>query len=105
MGRHTGSSASLPRSARRGLPAGHRHADPAARRPAQASVPQLAYDKFVELKWGKGILSYDDVLYLAIEILKQHPYIYRILAARYPYFFVDEFQDTIHLLSWVSLNH
>src|SRR5574344_3159083 len=59
------------------------------------SVPQLAYDKFVELKWGKGILSYDDVLYLAIEILKQHPYIYRILAARYPYFFVDEFQDTI----------
>lgn len=57
-------------------------------------VPQRAYDEFVKLRWRYGFISYDDVIYFAIELLRKHPKIYKILAAKYPYFFVDEFQDS-----------
>lgn len=58
-------------------------------------VPNAAYDEYVAFRWEKGWLFYEDVIYLAMELLRLHPEIYNILKARYPYFFVDEFQDTL----------
>jgi DNA helicase-2/ATP-dependent DNA helicase PcrA len=44
--------------------------------------------------WEAGILDHDDVLYFAIRIIDENPTLARFLSARYPYVFVDEFQDT-----------
>lgn len=44
--------------------------------------------------WEAGILDHDDVLYFAIRIIDENPALTRFLSARYPYVFVDEFQDT-----------
>ena len=58
-------------------------------------IPQKAYDAFVRMRWDSNCITYDDVLYLAIELLRLHPEIFNIIVARYPYFFIDEFQDSI----------
>lgn len=64
-------------------------------KPTKYYVPQKAYDAFVRLRWDSNCITYDDVLYLAMELLRLHPEIYNIIVARYPYFFIDEFQDSI----------
>lgn len=46
------------------------------------------------LYWEKGIADHDDVLYFSYEILRLHPTITKFLGARFPYLFLDEFQDT-----------
>ncbi|MCS3705016.1 DNA helicase-2/ATP-dependent DNA helicase PcrA [Salinibacter ruber] len=44
--------------------------------------------------WRAGILDHEDVLYFAVRILDENPGLTRFFSARYPYVFVDEFQDT-----------
>lgn len=51
----------------------------------------LAYKK---LCWSKGILHHDDVLYFSWRLITEYPSILEILRAKFPYIFVDEFQDT-----------
>ncbi|WP_304522574.1 UvrD-helicase domain-containing protein [Bacteroides acidifaciens] len=58
-------------------------------------VSQVIYDKFVKYQWAQGYISYDDVIYFSIQLLKRCPYIYNTIVAKYPYFFIDEFQDSI----------
>jgi DNA helicase-2/ATP-dependent DNA helicase PcrA len=52
----------------------------------------LSYKK---LYWADGILDHDDVLYFATRILNEYPLIASCLSARYPFLFIDEFQDTV----------
>jgi DNA helicase-2/ATP-dependent DNA helicase PcrA len=52
----------------------------------------LAYKS---LYWNDGLLDHDDVLYFANRILAEHPTIAAFLSARYPFLFIDEFQDTV----------
>ena len=40
-------------------------------------------------------MSFDDILYFSQILLSRYPNIYTLIKARYPYIFVDEFQDTI----------
>lgn len=40
-------------------------------------------------------MSFDDILYFTYILLSKYPNIYKLIKARYPYIFVDEFQDTI----------
>lgn len=40
-------------------------------------------------------MSFDDILYFSYILLSRYPNIYILIKARYPYIFVDEFQDTI----------
>ena len=40
-------------------------------------------------------MSFDDILYYSYILLLRYPNIYTLIKARYPYIFVDEFQDTI----------
>ncbi len=51
----------------------------------------LAYKKIC---WSKGILHHDDVLYFSWQLIERCPSILDLLRAKFPYIFIDEFQDT-----------
>ena len=51
----------------------------------------VAYKKIF---WERNQLHHDDVLYFSYTLLKKEPAVLRILRDKFPYFFVDEFQDT-----------
>ena len=44
--------------------------------------------------WNIGQLHHEDVLYFSYRILTEHPKVINYLSAKYPYLFIDEFQDT-----------
>jgi len=50
--------------------------------------------KYKSFFWKKGIMHYDDILAFAWEIININTNVLRILRAKFPYFFIDEFQDT-----------
>jgi DNA helicase II / ATP-dependent DNA helicase PcrA len=50
--------------------------------------------KYKQEYWKSGLIDHDDVLHFAHLILAQHRSIRDCLSARFPYMFVDEFQDT-----------
>lgn len=58
--------------------------------------------------WKRGIIDHDDVLYFAHRILEEHPELLAFLSSRFPYLFVDEFQDTnpvqTDLVKWLADN-
>ena len=45
--------------------------------------------------WKRGHIDHDDVLYFAYRLLAEFPVIRTFLGAKFPYLFVDEFQDTL----------
>ena len=49
---------------------------------------------YKKLYWKDGILHHDDVLYFAHILLQRYPFILTVLRAKFPYFYIDEFQDT-----------
>lgn len=51
----------------------------------------IAYKKIF---WERNLLHHDDVLYFSFTLIKRYPDILRIMRCKFPYFFVDEFQDT-----------
>jgi len=51
----------------------------------------LVYKKMV---WKQGLLHHDDVLFFSYEIIKKYAFALDVLRAQFPYFLVDEFQDT-----------
>jgi DNA helicase-2/ATP-dependent DNA helicase PcrA len=44
--------------------------------------------------WKRGILHHDDVLFFSYQLLIRYPFILTILRAKFPYFYIDEFQDS-----------
>ena len=50
--------------------------------------------KYKTFFWKKGIIHYDDILSFAWEVINSDSNVERILRAKFPYFFIDEFQDT-----------
>lgn len=54
-------------------------------------------DSFVEYRkmlWRKGLLDHDDVLFFSLTLIRTQPRVLEVLRAKFPYFFIDEFQDT-----------
>lgn len=49
---------------------------------------------YKKLYWQDGKLSHDDVLFFSFQILKRFPFVVNILNAKFPYIFIDEFQDS-----------
>lgn len=58
------------------------------------SVSKAIYDAYVRYQWEQGYISYDDVIYLTINLLQRCSQIYNFIIAKFPYFFIDEFQDS-----------
>ncbi len=50
--------------------------------------------KYKQMAWKRGVFHPDDIFYFAIKLLDEHPIISRVLVARFPYLFIDEFQDS-----------
>lgn len=56
--------------------------------------PTTKLNDYKPFYWKDGTIDHEDVLYFAHRILEEHPLIREFLSARFPYIFVDEFQDT-----------
>ena len=56
--------------------------------------------------WSDSVIDHDDVIYLAFRLLHDYPTLRVGLSARYPFLFVDEFQDTVpaqaQILRWFA---
>jgi len=50
--------------------------------------------EYKNLYWESGIVDHNDILYFSYVLVARNPFILHILRAKFPYFFVDEFQDT-----------
>lgn len=59
------------------------------------NIANKNYLLFKSWMWEKGYVSFDDILYFSSLIFERYPHVLNILAGKYPYFFIDEFQDTI----------
>ena len=56
--------------------------------------------------WQEGTVNHEDVLYFAHRLLGEFPMLRRFFADRFPYLFIDEFQDTLpvqaDLVKWLA---
>ena len=50
--------------------------------------------EYKKLYWSHGIIDHDDVLFLSYQLIERHPFLLEVLRAKFPYFFIDEFQDS-----------
>ena len=58
------------------------------------SIRSNSYLEYKKMTWRKGIIHHDDVLFFSYQLIKKYPFIIQVLQSKFPYFFVDEFQDT-----------
>lgn len=49
---------------------------------------------YKKMYWQNGKISHDDVLFFSFQIIKKFPFVLSILNAKFPYIFIDEFQDS-----------
>lgn len=49
---------------------------------------------FKKMYWKKGDLDHNDVLFFSHVLIKTYPFILTVINAKFPYLFIDEFQDT-----------
>ena len=45
-------------------------------------------------KWSEGKVAHDDIIQLSADLFKVYPKLSKLLTSRFPYIFVDEYQDT-----------
>jgi len=57
--------------------------------------------KYKSKYWCDGILHHEDVLYFSYLILSENPEVLNFIRNKFPYIFVDEFQDTTQLQTWI----
>ena len=58
----------------------------------------LTPERLLEYKsqyWKRGHIDHEDVLYFAYRLLLEVPALRKFLSAKFPYLFIDEFQDTL----------
>ena len=51
--------------------------------------------------WRKGIMHHEDVLYFSHYIFNKEPRVVEMVSNKFPYIFLDEFQDTTPLQTWI----
>lgn len=58
------------------------------------AIKRNSYLEYKKMTWERGIIHHDDVLFFSYQLIRKFPFIVQVLRAKFPYFFVDEFQDT-----------
>jgi len=58
------------------------------------NIKTSSYMIYKKMTWEKGIIHHDDVLFFSYQIINKHPFVLEVLRARFPYIFIDEFQDS-----------
>lgn len=53
-----------------------------------------SYFVYKKMMWEKGLVHHDDVLFFSFQIVNKFPFVVNILNAKFPYIFIDEFQDS-----------
>jgi len=53
-----------------------------------------SYFEYKKMMWEKGLIHHDDILFFSFQIVKKFPFVVHILNAKFPYIFIDEFQDS-----------
>lgn len=53
-----------------------------------------SYFEYKKMMWEKGLVHHDDVLFFSFQIINKFPFVVSILNAKFPYIFIDEFQDS-----------
>lgn len=51
--------------------------------------------------WSAGIMHHEDVLYFSYLIINKSPRVLEFVRSKFPYIFIDEFQDTTELQTWI----
>lgn len=65
--------------------------------PHKSGGYNLKSDSFMEYKrmaWEKGVVHHDDVLFFSYQIITKNPFVLDVLRSKFPYIFIDEFQDS-----------
>ena len=57
--------------------------------------------KYKKTYWRKGIMHHEDVFFFTYNIFMKNPRSIEFLSNKFPYLFIDEFQDTNPLQTWV----
>jgi DNA helicase-2/ATP-dependent DNA helicase PcrA len=65
------------------------------------SIRSDSYIEYKKMYWRKGILHHDDVLFLSYMLVCNFPRLLDVLRAKFPYFFIDEFQDTNPIQTYI----
>ncbi len=58
------------------------------------AIKKSSYLDYKKMAWEKGILHHDDVLFFSFQIIKKFPFVLEILRSKFPYIYIDEFQDS-----------
>lgn len=58
------------------------------------SIRNDSYLVYKMMCWNKGLVDHDDVLFFSLDLITRFPRLLDIIRAKFPYFFLDEFQDT-----------
>jgi DNA helicase-2/ATP-dependent DNA helicase PcrA len=53
-----------------------------------------SYLEYKKMMWAKGLIHHDDVLFFSFQIINKFPFVLNVLNAKFPYIFIDEFQDS-----------
>lgn len=53
-----------------------------------------SYMEYKKMMWEKGLLHHDDVLFFSFQIVNKFPFVVNVLNAKFPYVYIDEFQDS-----------
>ncbi|WP_319526164.1 ATP-dependent helicase [uncultured Desulfosarcina sp.] len=67
------------------------------------SIPRKNGELWIYKKkyWVDGIMHHEDVLYFAYLIINRSPRVLEFVRNKFPYIFIDEFQDTTELQTWI----
>lgn len=80
--------------------------DKASNTPLRISASNLRIlsNKIIGLKkiyWRKGKLDHNDVLFFSFVLIEKYPFILDVLRAKFAYMFIDEYQDTNPIQSYI----
>lgn len=59
---------------------------------AGGSVTQVS-ERFEQILHDQGLIDFDDIIIRAVDLVEEHAFVRRALAARFPHLYVDEYQD------------
>lgn len=63
--------------------------------------PRTKVLEYKKIAWLAGIMHHEDVLYFSYVIICRSPRVLDFVRNKFPYIFIDEFQDTTELQTWI----